>query len=235
MPGHRLPAGDQGGAGSSAGTARLRRPITGRYWHGAGGYSGVALLVRHSFFTERPAFTHPSFDMEHRIVVADLGAIQVASVYVPNGGKDYEAKIRFSTAFAAWATETIGDRPDAIDLWRPERRPRGARRASEGAETESDRHAPRGARAVRPVARRGPGRRRPRARSGQQRAVHLVGALAESPAAKHRLAHRLRAGEPGAGRTGDFVRFAARITGRAITPRWSSCLRRVEDRSSKLS
>ena len=73
----------------------LRRPITGRYWHGAGGYSGVALLVRHSFFTERPAFTHPSFDVEHRIVVADLGAIQVASVYVPNGGKDYEAKLRF--------------------------------------------------------------------------------------------------------------------------------------------
>jgi len=76
------------------------------FWHGAGGYSGVAVLVRHSFFTERPAFTHPSFDVEQRVVVADLGAIQVASVYVPNGGKDYEAKLRFMDAFADWAAET---------------------------------------------------------------------------------------------------------------------------------
>ena len=32
--------------------------------------------------------------MEHRIVVADIGPIRVASVYVPNGGKDYDAKLR---------------------------------------------------------------------------------------------------------------------------------------------
>jgi exodeoxyribonuclease-3 len=76
------------------------------YWHGSGGYSGVALLVRHSFFTERPAFTHPSFDMENRIVVADLGPLKVASVYVPNGGKDYEAKLRFCRALHGWAAET---------------------------------------------------------------------------------------------------------------------------------
>src|SRR5262249_50697579 len=76
------------------------------FWHGAGGYSGVALLVRHSFFTERPEFSHPSFDVEHRVVVADLGAIRVASVYVPNGGKDYDAKLRFLEGFADWAAET---------------------------------------------------------------------------------------------------------------------------------
>lgn len=76
------------------------------YWHGGGGYSGVALLVRHSSFTERPVFTHPSFDMEHRIVVADVGALKVASVYVPNGGKDYEAKLRFCHALLGWAAET---------------------------------------------------------------------------------------------------------------------------------
>jgi exodeoxyribonuclease-3 len=75
------------------------------YWHGAGGYSGVALLVRHGFFTERPAFVHPSFDMENRIVVAGLGSVTVASVYVPNGGKDYEAKLRFCEALRAWAAE----------------------------------------------------------------------------------------------------------------------------------
>ena len=76
------------------------------YWHGAGGYSGVALLVRHSFFTERPAFSHPSFDMENRIVVADLGPLKVASIYVPNGGKDYDAKLRFCQALHTWAAET---------------------------------------------------------------------------------------------------------------------------------
>jgi exodeoxyribonuclease-3 len=76
------------------------------YWHGAGGYSGVALLVRHSFFTEPPGLSHPSFDMENRIVVADLGPLKVASIYVPNGGKDYEAKLRFCEALQAWAVET---------------------------------------------------------------------------------------------------------------------------------
>jgi exodeoxyribonuclease III len=75
------------------------------YWHGAGGYSGVALLVRHSFFTEPPPFSHPSFDMETRIVVAELGAVTVASVYVPNGGKDYEAKLRFFEGLTSWAGE----------------------------------------------------------------------------------------------------------------------------------
>lgn len=76
------------------------------YWHGAGGYSGVALLVRHSFSTEHPAFHHPYFDMEQRVIVADLGGLLVASVYVPNGGKDYEAKIRFLEGFSAWVAET---------------------------------------------------------------------------------------------------------------------------------
>ena len=76
------------------------------YWHGTGGYSGVALLVRHSFFTERPAFAHPSFDMENRIVVAELGPMIVASVYVPNGGKDYAAKLAFLDGLARWVAET---------------------------------------------------------------------------------------------------------------------------------
>jgi exodeoxyribonuclease-3 len=76
------------------------------YWHGSSGYSGVALLVCHSFFMERPAFHHPSFDHEDRIVVADMGPISVASVYVPNGGKDYEAKLRFLDALRGWVDET---------------------------------------------------------------------------------------------------------------------------------
>jgi exodeoxyribonuclease-3 len=76
------------------------------YWHGAGGYSGVALLVCHSYFTEQVTFFHPSFDIENRVVAADLGAIRVASVYVPNGGKDYPAKLRFLESLVQWARET---------------------------------------------------------------------------------------------------------------------------------
>ena len=76
------------------------------YWHGGGGYSGVALLVRSTLCADRPVFSHPSFDVEHRIVVADLGTVRVAAVYVPNGGKDYEAKLRFLTSLKAWASET---------------------------------------------------------------------------------------------------------------------------------
>jgi exodeoxyribonuclease-3 len=84
------------------------------YWHGAGGYSGVALIIRHSFVTERPTFHHPSFDMENRIVVAELGNTLFASVYVPNGGKDYDAKIRFLSSLAAWASETIATGRDVV-------------------------------------------------------------------------------------------------------------------------
>ena len=66
------------------------------YWHGGPkGYSGVSLHVRKATFPEGPAFSHPEFDFENRIAVARLGALHVASVYVPNGGKDFAAKMRF--------------------------------------------------------------------------------------------------------------------------------------------
>jgi exodeoxyribonuclease-3 len=73
------------------------------YWHGGGGYSGVALHVRKDVCPERPPFTHPDFDHETRIVTAELGAVTVASVYVPNGGKDYPAKLRFLEALVRWS------------------------------------------------------------------------------------------------------------------------------------
>jgi exodeoxyribonuclease-3 len=76
------------------------------YWHGGRGYSGVALFVRGSLAGERPLFSHPAFDHEQRIVVVDLNSLRVASVYVPNGGKDYDAKLRFLGALADWAGET---------------------------------------------------------------------------------------------------------------------------------
>jgi exodeoxyribonuclease-3 len=74
------------------------------FWHGMRAYSGVSLHVKKQFF-ETPVFSHPAFDMESRIVQATLGNQVFASVYVPNGNKDYPAKVRFMTQLIAWARE----------------------------------------------------------------------------------------------------------------------------------
>jgi exodeoxyribonuclease III len=75
------------------------------YWHGGKGYSGVGLHVRQAGCPERPAFHHPAFDYEHRIVTVRLPAATVASIYVPNGGRDLPAKMRFLEALDAFAAE----------------------------------------------------------------------------------------------------------------------------------
>ena len=72
------------------------------FWHGAGGYSGVSLHIRKELL-DKPAFSHPEFDMETRIVEVSLGNLVLASVYVPNGGKDFTAKLAFLTALGAWS------------------------------------------------------------------------------------------------------------------------------------
>ena len=73
------------------------------YWHGGKGYSGVALHVRKAAFPDRPAFLHPDFDYEHRIVTVTLPQATIASIYVPNGGKDFVAKMRFLEAMDRYA------------------------------------------------------------------------------------------------------------------------------------
>src|SRR5215212_9447318 len=65
------------------------------YWHGGKGYSGVGLHISKRSFPARPEFFHPEFDYEHRIVAATLPEFTVASIYIPNGGKDFPAKMRF--------------------------------------------------------------------------------------------------------------------------------------------
>ena len=77
------------------------------YWHGSVGkaYSGVGLHLRRETFPDQPDFTHPEFDNETRIVEANVGDTTYASVYVPNGGKDFDAKLRFFGTLAAWASE----------------------------------------------------------------------------------------------------------------------------------
>jgi exodeoxyribonuclease III len=73
------------------------------YWHGERAYSGVGLLVRKACCPAEPLFTHPDFDHETRIVSASVAGISVSSIYVPNGGKDFEAKIRFLEALVGHA------------------------------------------------------------------------------------------------------------------------------------
>ena len=72
------------------------------YWHGAGGYSGVALHLR-SDLGRSAVFTHPEFDHETRIVQAQIEDTVFTSVYVPNGGKDFDAKIAFIHSLTAYA------------------------------------------------------------------------------------------------------------------------------------
>jgi exodeoxyribonuclease-3 len=78
------------------------------HWHGERGYSGVGMLVRTDSAPERPIFEHPSFDFEHRVVTARLRLATVASIYVPNGGKDFHAKIQFLEALDTYAAECEG-------------------------------------------------------------------------------------------------------------------------------
>src|SRR6185503_100823 len=119
------------------------------YWHGYKGYSGVGLHVRKDFAPERPEFSHPPFDHESRIVTARIGETTVASIYVPNGNKDYAAKIRFleamrdyAAAFAANGAPLVlcGDLNVAfaeIDVHPRERRPVTGQRPEERALMQS--------------------------------------------------------------------------------------------------
>lgn len=78
-------------------------------WHGEKGYSGVGLLISKTIAPSAPAYSHPAFDFEQRVISAEVdfgrGPTLVSSFYVPNGGKDYDAKIRFLTDMDAWAAE----------------------------------------------------------------------------------------------------------------------------------
>ncbi len=77
------------------------------YWHGNKGYSGVAILVRRASCPVRPVFSHPSFDFEQRVVVVELGSLRLASLYVPNGGKELAPKLTFLQALERWTGEEL--------------------------------------------------------------------------------------------------------------------------------
>ena len=75
------------------------------YWHCLRGYSGVSLQVRKELVNGEPGFAHPDFDMESRIVQLELGNLVIASVYVPNGGKDFAAKLSFLERLIGWTKQ----------------------------------------------------------------------------------------------------------------------------------
>jgi exodeoxyribonuclease-3 len=77
------------------------------YWHGGPkGYSGVSLHFRKEAFPTRPQFGHPAFDVECRVVEARLdGGLVATSAYVPNGGKDYQAKLQFLEGMRAYVRD----------------------------------------------------------------------------------------------------------------------------------
>lgn len=97
---------------------QVPEPLTGmpafyNQWHGGpGGYSGVSVHVRRDLAARAPRFEVPPFDEQHRIVTARLDDLLVASVYVHNGQKAIEPKLRFLDHLVAWAGERIaaGDR-----------------------------------------------------------------------------------------------------------------------------
>jgi len=79
------------------------------FWHGQKGYSGVGMLISKALAVVEPSIAHPAFDFEQRIATLDVlsgeESLTVATVYVPNGGKDYEAKLRFLDALDLWAED----------------------------------------------------------------------------------------------------------------------------------
>jgi exodeoxyribonuclease-3 len=77
------------------------------HWHGAGGYSGVALFVSKEMAPLPPTFDHPPFDFETRMSTVVVDGTLVATVYVPNGGKDYTAKMKFLEDLAAWSADLV--------------------------------------------------------------------------------------------------------------------------------
>ena len=181
------------------------------YWHGERAYSGVGLHVRRDAFSDEPKFGHPAFDHENRIVSAEVGNLVFASIYVPNGGKDFPAKMRFLEEMDRWVAETHASGKSMVlcgdlnvartdrDVHPKERKPNCIGQLPEERALIEQ---------ILVARARG---RRPRARPRQRRPLHLVGAVAEHAAAQHRVAARLRAREHAAGGTGRVVRGAGAV------------------------
>ena len=80
------------------------RDLEGYYcfWHGSGPQSGVSIHVRRDNREVEPLYSHPTFDRQTRIVEAHFDNLSVVSMYVPNGGKDFNDKMLFLREFREW-------------------------------------------------------------------------------------------------------------------------------------
>ena len=103
---------------------------------------------------ERPVFTPSCLRLRKPHRDRDLGGLTVASVYVPNGGKDFPAKMRFLEALEAFARAHHDAGTDARPLRRPQRRPHRSRRPPEGTQATGHRPAAGRTRAARAHRRR---------------------------------------------------------------------------------
>ena len=103
------------------------------YWHGAGGYSGVGLHLAKTRFPEEPAFSHPDFDHETRIVQAVAGRPRRGVGLRSERGQGLSGEARVPDRDGALRDERACDRPPARALRRHERRPHRPRRPPEGA------------------------------------------------------------------------------------------------------
>lgn len=83
------------------------------FWHGSGPQSGVSIHVRREYHEVEPVYGHPPFDRQTRLVEATLGDLVVTSMYLPNGGKDYDDKLLFLQQFREW----IAARKQETDLY----------------------------------------------------------------------------------------------------------------------
>ena len=93
------------------------------YWHGAKGYSGVGLHVSKRVRAGAPGVRASGVRLRepHRPRSAST-RLTVVSVYVPNGGKDFPAKMRFLEALEQFAADAQCGRAADRHLRRPEHR-----------------------------------------------------------------------------------------------------------------
>lgn len=81
------------------------------HWHGGAvkGYAGVSLHLRRDAPVARvsaaTSFAPPAFDHECRAIETLIGRTRFWSIYAPNGGKDYAAKLAFFEALIARVAE----------------------------------------------------------------------------------------------------------------------------------
>ena len=108
------------------------------YWHGGKGYSGVG-AARPDRDVSRPARRSSIHRSTSSIASSPckLPQVTVASIYVPNGGKDFAAKMRFLEAMDAFAADSQADGTAARAVRRHERRAHRHGRAPQGTEARA--------------------------------------------------------------------------------------------------